>query len=192
MGDEQERAALLVAQLAEQLEDLRLDGDIERRGRLVGDDQARLRPSSPWRSSLAVAVRPTADGGTSGRGPAGPARPTRSSHCSADWPSRETSTTCLPTRIVGFSDVIGSWKIARTSKRRTRSGGLGGRADHLLPLDQDRAANDRAHSRAGSSPWIARPSVDLPEPLSPTSATISRGAISRSTPRRARIARPSR
>ena len=37
--DEQQRHAELAAQPRQQLEDLRLDGDVERGGRLVGDDE---------------------------------------------------------------------------------------------------------------------------------------------------------
>ncbi len=39
MGDEDEARPQFVAQLADQLEDLRLDGDVERRRRLVGDHE---------------------------------------------------------------------------------------------------------------------------------------------------------
>ena len=42
VGDEQHRHAHLALQLLQQLEDLRLDGDVERRRRLVGDQQVRL------------------------------------------------------------------------------------------------------------------------------------------------------
>jgi hypothetical protein len=37
-------------QLAHQLEDLRLDGDVERRGRLVGDQHLGIAATAPWRS----------------------------------------------------------------------------------------------------------------------------------------------
>ena len=43
VGGEQHRDAALARQLLQQLQDLRLDGDVERRGRLVGDDQLGLR-----------------------------------------------------------------------------------------------------------------------------------------------------
>ena len=43
VGDEEHRHALLVLQRLDQLQDLRLDGDVERGGRLVGDQQ--LRPA---------------------------------------------------------------------------------------------------------------------------------------------------
>ncbi len=42
VGDEEHRHALLGLQLGEQFEDLRLHGDVERGGRLVGDQQFRL------------------------------------------------------------------------------------------------------------------------------------------------------
>ena len=50
----------LALQLAQQVEDLRLDRDVERRGRLVGDQQLRARRPAPWRSSPAGACRRTA------------------------------------------------------------------------------------------------------------------------------------
>ena len=39
---EQDGHAESLLEVAQQVEDLRLDGDVERGGRLVGDDQARL------------------------------------------------------------------------------------------------------------------------------------------------------
>jgi hypothetical protein len=42
MGDEEHRHAQPLLQLLQQLEDLRLHGDIERRGRLIGDEELRL------------------------------------------------------------------------------------------------------------------------------------------------------
>ena len=58
--DQQERDAELALQIGEQPQDLRLDGDVERGRRLVGDQQRRARTSAPWRSSRAGAVRRTA------------------------------------------------------------------------------------------------------------------------------------
>ena len=42
VGDEHDRGAVLLAEALQQRNDLRLDRDVERGGRLVGDDQARL------------------------------------------------------------------------------------------------------------------------------------------------------
>ena len=55
--DEDDRHAALVAQLLQELEDLRLDRHVERRGRLVGDQERRGRRAAPWRSSRAGACR---------------------------------------------------------------------------------------------------------------------------------------
>ena len=55
--DQHHRDAELALQICQQPQDLRLDGDVERGGRLVGDQQLRARTSAPWRSSRAGAGR---------------------------------------------------------------------------------------------------------------------------------------
>ena len=58
VGDEQVGEVELVLEVLEQVDDLRLDRDVERRHRLVGDDQLRLqgeRPGDP--DALALAAR---------------------------------------------------------------------------------------------------------------------------------------
>ena len=55
--DEQVGQAELALQLAQQVQDLRLHRDVERRGRLVADDQLRLRPPARGRSRCAGAGR---------------------------------------------------------------------------------------------------------------------------------------
>ena len=42
VGDQQHAAGVLVDQRPQEAQDLRLDGDVERRGRLVGDEQRRV------------------------------------------------------------------------------------------------------------------------------------------------------
>ena len=49
MRDEDQAHAVLVDQPLQQLEDLRLGGDVERGRRLVGDQQFRLAARWPWR-----------------------------------------------------------------------------------------------------------------------------------------------
>jgi hypothetical protein len=54
MGDKQKGNAEIVAQIGKQVDDLRLDRDIQRRDRLVGNDKVRVenqRPGNPirWR-----------------------------------------------------------------------------------------------------------------------------------------------
>ena len=48
-----------ILQLEQEGQDLVLDGDVERRRRLVGEQQLAARPPSPWRSRRAAACRPT-------------------------------------------------------------------------------------------------------------------------------------
>ena len=52
VGDEDHGQSVLVAQRGEEVEDLRLDGNVERRDRLVGDEQPRL-----WRQAAAMPTR---------------------------------------------------------------------------------------------------------------------------------------
>jgi hypothetical protein len=42
VGDDQDRHAEPALQVAQEVEDLGLDGDVERGGRLIGDQQRRL------------------------------------------------------------------------------------------------------------------------------------------------------
>ena len=57
VGDQHHRHAEPRLHVEQQIEDLRLDGDVERRGRLVGDQQLRLARPAPSRSSRAGACR---------------------------------------------------------------------------------------------------------------------------------------
>jgi hypothetical protein len=55
--DQHDRRAVVALQLAQQLRDLRLHGDVERGGRLVGDQQLGSQQQAPSRSSRAGACR---------------------------------------------------------------------------------------------------------------------------------------
>ena len=88
----------------DQLEDLRLDGHVERRRRLVGDQQLRDRWRAPWRSSRAGACRRRTRAGRSRRAGAargcrrGPSISTARSHaCALDTSrcARTASTICV-------------------------------------------------------------------------------------------------
>ena len=58
VGDEQVGQAELVLQVVEQVDDLRLDRDVERRDRLVGDDELRVqRERAGDADALALAAR---------------------------------------------------------------------------------------------------------------------------------------
>ena len=56
--DEEHRHVEAALELRQQLQDLRLYGDVEGRGRLVGDEKIGLVGESTWRSSRADAARP--------------------------------------------------------------------------------------------------------------------------------------
>ena len=85
MGDEQNAHPQLgcCSRRIRSSKHLRLHRDVERRGRFVGDQQARARRPAPWRSSRAAASRRTFDadspvGGAPGPGcPRGRANPAR-------------------------------------------------------------------------------------------------------------------
>ena len=64
VGDQQHREAESLLQVGEQLEDLRLDRDVERGRRLVGDQQLAARRRAPSRSARAGACRPRSRAGT--------------------------------------------------------------------------------------------------------------------------------
>ena len=72
VGDEQDRQPALLLQPPQQVEDLGLNGHVQRRGRLVGDQQARIASERHGRSSHAGACRPTSRADRRGRG--GPGR----------------------------------------------------------------------------------------------------------------------
>src|SRR5258705_8932809 len=58
VADEEQREAELPLQILQQVEDLRLDGDVERRDRLVADDQVRFCGKRPGDAdALALAAR---------------------------------------------------------------------------------------------------------------------------------------
>ena len=112
VGDEEVGQAELLLQLLQQVDDLRLDRHVERRHRLVADDEVRLdRERAGDADALALAagelvrvavgeVRVQADdrAAAPGRAPAAPCR----------WPacgSRSGSPMMLPTDMRGFSDA---------------------------------------------------------------------------------------
>ena len=79
VGDEEQRHAELGLQLVEKREDLGLDRDVERRRRLVGDEQAGAGRRAPSRSSRAGAGRPRAGADRRRRGARGRGCRSRSS-----------------------------------------------------------------------------------------------------------------
>ena len=121
-----ERQPELALQVAQQVEDLRLDRDVERGDRLVGDDHLRLqRERARDADALALAARELVrvavvvlgvepDACPSAPGPRACARPRP---CCDARGSTNGSAMIEPTVLRGFSDEYGSWKIICISRR---------------------------------------------------------------------------
>ena len=105
--------------------------------------------------------------------------------------SSSTSLICFSTRCSGFSDVIGSWKIIAMRSPRIFASRSSGAPTSSSPSKRMRPDGWRA-AGYGSSCRIESAVTDLPEPLSPTSATVSPRSISNETPRTASTTRPPR
>ena len=182
----------VAALLADQVEDLRLHGDVERRGRLVGEQQ--LRPAGQGDGDhhpLAHAARQLV------RVLAHPPRRLRDAHVGEQslavavaspramprW-TRSGSATWSPTRISGFSEPIGSWNTIAIARAPQLAQLPVGAADQLLAVEADRAGADDLG--AGSRPMIERLSTVLPDPDSPTMPTASPRSTVSDTPSTAR------
>ena len=114
------------AQLREQVEDLRLDGHVERGRRLVGDEEPGVARRAPSRSSRAGAsrrraVRVVVDARVGVGIPTCSMRSTARRRPRSGAGAGGTLDIWFPTVSDGFSDVIGSWKIiAIRSPRSSR------------------------------------------------------------------------
>ena len=177
-------------QLSQQVEDLRLHRDVERRGRLVADDQLRLhRQRARDGDALALAAgelvrialaahRGAGRPGRSARRCARGAPAASMSGRSASSPSSRMSNT----RMRGFSDANGSWKMIWMSRRAALQRVAVAASNRLLPVEQRAGLRSRAWRR--SSCTMALPVVVLPQPDSPTSASVRAGADRRTRRRR--------
>ena len=188
VGDEQAGEAHVALQVGEQVEHRGLHRHVERAGRLVGDEQRRLgdqRPGDADPLALAAGQLVRVAAGDLGAQPdpaellghpglqVAPGEPLAG--C-----SRSGSATTSPTSIRGSSEPAGSWKTMDTSRRCGRSW----RRDRWVtsaPCEPDRA---RRSARAGAR--CTGPTVDLPEPLSPTRAMTWPRRDAAATPRRRR------
>src|SRR4051794_10859725 len=88
-------------------------------------------------------------------------------------------------RIKGFSRVSGSWKIIPSSRPRSAYDALGLSEKMSRPR---KSTSPSLLAPSGRSPIRPRPSVDFPQPDSPTRPSVSPGARSKLTPSTARIA----
>jgi hypothetical protein len=170
---------LLALQFPQQVEHLGLDGDIERRGRLVGDQQLRLarqrhRDHHPLLHAARTAER------NSPRGvrirdadraeqlqdaltAASPRRRGVQRTASAIWP---------PTDITGFSEASAPGRSSPMRPPRTaRMSRSGQRQQSTRPASTHRPIDDAPAS--GSRRMIDSAVIDLPQPDSPSSAKVS-------------------
>ena len=186
-----------------QLQDLRLDGDVERGGRLVGDQQRRPadqrhgdhRPlAQPARQLEGIALRaPAPDRGSR---PAAASRVSlrvavrAGSRCGA---ACSASPTWSPIVWSGDSEVIGSWKMIemrppRIARIRGPSRGSLAMSIGLAGVFADRRTGSRRRvisPTIGRMPMMAWLITDLPDPDSPTSATVPPCGTRNETPRTA-------
>ena len=161
----------------DQVEHPRLDGDVEGGRGLVADQQRGVVGQGDAPARPAAAGRRRTGAGTPARRRAGSgSRPGRAARRPRPGPTRRSgrsrgpacaSATCRPTRIVGFSAVIGSWKTIATSRPRT--------SDSVRSLAPDAGRASTPASRTdplarqplGQQAHDASAVSDLPEPDSP-------------------------
>ena len=172
VGDEDHRQSVVVAQRGEEVEDLRLHRHVERRDRLVGDEQPR-----PWRQrrgdadplALTARQRVRAPVGEAGADPdLGEHFGRRGRRVPRRVPMRSASSASRTLRRTvqrGSSEPNESWKTGCTVRRRRGSSGSNGWPSSTIEPAVG-AVRPRMH----------RPSVVLPEPDSPTMPRISPGA----------------
>ena len=147
------------SQLADQLQNLRLDRDVERGGRLVGDQElGRAGERHRDHDALALAagelVRIIPDPLLRGsailtRLSISIAR-SRASRRLAPWCSRTVSAIWSPTVMTGLSEVIGSWKIIEISLPRMRRISSFAEAGEIRAAETDLAADDAAGAAWGA------------------------------------------
>ena len=164
-------AADFVAQPAQQREHLRLDGDVERGRRLVGDDQRRGCRRSPSRSSRAAAARRTARAGR-------PVHPPRSDPgCRPRCSSRSASS--LAAGRLGRPACRSAWSgSARSSgpgrpRRGVHAGSPGAPRALLVSMSVPATRTlpvVRGWDGAGNRPSSVNPRTLLPEPTLPDQA----------------------
>ena len=164
------------------VEDLRLDGHVERGGRLVGDQQRGPHGDAPWRSSRAGAARPRAGADSRRRRAAGvgDARPASSSSIAPPARLGAAERSCALQRL---GDLVADrqHRVERRHRLLEDHGDLARRAPRATAgsarpsrsraVERDRCRHDA--SRGAAAGRISDSAViDLPQPDSPTSASV--------------------
>ena len=122
VGDEDVGQSELVLQLVEQVDDLRLDRDVERGDRLVEQDQLRIdgqrpRDADPLALAAGELVREAAEVLGMQADPLEQLTALGSIPSLCTPRSRSGVARIWPTRLRGFSDACGSWKTICISRR---------------------------------------------------------------------------
>ena len=187
VADEQIGEAELGLQVDEQVEDLRLNRQVERRDRLVEDEDAAGSASARarWRCAGAGRRRTCAGSGRSAPG----ASPTRAIMCAA---ASRRSAALMSRRLIfsgssriapifwrGLSEPYGSWKTICTSRRSRARACRSARAMSTPSMISEPPVG-------GSIIVTIRASVDLPQPDSPTTASVLPASSVKLTPSTAR------
>ncbi len=171
--DEQVGQVQFALQLRQQVQDPRLDRDVQRRSRFVEDEQVGLASRAPGRCSPVGAVRRTARAGSATRTTL-KGRRVRAVRRPALW--RASLALCKPMHPQWLRD------------RRSRAGARVERRERVLEDEADSSAQGllcaAAHTEHVGRPAVALPAsgltrpvsaaatVDLPEPDSPTSPSV--------------------
>ena len=183
--DQQHRHAEAVLEVVQQGEDLRLDGDIQRGGRLVGDQQLGLAGqrhgdhhalAQPAGQLMRVVARAAPR--------AAAARPAPSTSTARSSASSFDSRPVQPDRLGDLvADRLGRVQRGRadpgrSSRSRCRgSGAAPRRSGRPAPGPSSLTEPPTMDPPGGSSPMIDSPVIDLPQPDSPTSPRVSPGSI---------------
>ena len=161
VGDDDDRHAELVAQVEQQVEHLRLDGDVERGGRLVGDQQARPAGERhgdhhPLAHAAGQLVRVVAEP-LRRRGNADAVQHLQRAQAllarrRARSCARSVSMIWSPMVNTGLSEVIGSWKIIEMPWPRMRSSRASDIVVSTCAVEAHLARRRRAPAAAAAGP----------------------------------------
>ncbi len=171
--DEEVRQLEVGLEGLEQVDDLGLDRDVERRDRLVADDEVRVeRERAREPDALALAARElvrVARRRIRGK-PDDLEQLTHAPRRSSFFPempwTRSGSPTMRPTLCRGFSDAYGSWKTICIRRRS-------GRRSFCERVVMSWPSKTILPPVGSYSRRMVRPTVDLPQPDSPTSPSVS-------------------
>ena len=186
--DEHDRHAALFVEPLEERHHVFGRRGVERAGRLVGEDQLRLRSRSSARSRRAAAVRRRAGSADAARTWPSPTASSASSAAAAPLrrPARRRRSSAarrFPSPSCAAAGCTPGTRSPSARERRSASASASS-ADDVVPGEAVRPDVGRS-----SRPTMCM-NVDLPEPDGPITATNSPGSMVRSTPRSATTSSP--